>query len=468
MPPHSEWGTVAQKRVDAKTTHVTFPQLKYPSLRDDGMRDPIQWLAGKVMDDGAEGLWRIHDKLYDLTRFIKRHPGGEEWLELTKGTDITEAFESHHLNPATEKILTQYYIRDAKTPRNSPFTFKEDGFYKTLKRAAFEELKKIPKDASKSADRITDGLFISLLISSAVACWVENSAAANFWYAYASISLALLTVAGHNFIHRRTNWRMYLFNMSMWSYRDFRVSHVLSHHLYTNTLMDLEISSLEPFLFYNPRRDKPLHAKLGFITEIFCFPFVFLLSFTKRFVSIFRHQGFLRRHLRWHDAIGLLLPVWMWINSGAPLLHVISTWLYINCTGSLIFYSIAVNAAHHHPDAIKDGDQPMSETPDWGMHQVEALLDRKDVNANTFAVVTLFGDHALHHMFPTLDHALLKYLHPIFIDLCEKYQANYRVSTQFKMVLGQIKETMRTEFKTVEETHPNIRRRKADQSKLVQ
>lgn len=87
------------------------------------------------------------------------------------------------------------------------------------------------------------------------------------------------------------------------------------------------------------------------------------------------------------------------------------------------------------------------------MHQVEALLDRKDINGNVFAVMTLFGDHALHHMFPTLDHGLLKYLHPIFIDLCEKYQANYRVSTQFKMVLGQIKETMRTEFKIKKPVH---------------
>lgn len=80
----ASWSEEAQRRVKEKKTHVSFPQLKYPSLRDNGLRDPVHWLAGKVMDDGAEGLWRIHDKLYDLTSFIKRHPGGEEWLELTK------------------------------------------------------------------------------------------------------------------------------------------------------------------------------------------------------------------------------------------------------------------------------------------------------------------------------------------------------------------------------------------------
>ncbi|XP_047528788.1 cytochrome b5-related protein-like [Vanessa atalanta] len=449
-PKETDWVEGAHERASQKKTHVSFPQLKYPSLRDEGLRDPLQWLTGKALDDGAEGLWRIHDKLYDFTTFMKKHPGGAEWLELTKGTDITEAFESHHINPTTEKMLNKFYIRDAKTPRNSPFTFHEDGFYKSLKRAVHEELKKIPKEASATADRITDGLFATLLCSSSLACWFENYFIATFWYIIASVSLAMLTVTCHNFIHRRTNWRMYLFNMSMWSYRDFRVSHVISHHLYTNTLMDLEISSLEPFLFYNPREDKPLHARFGFITEYFFFPFLFLLTFTKRFLSIFLRKGFFKAHYRWHDAIGFLLPLCMWFTSGSAFLHVLYTWLWINCTGSLIFFLIAVNAAHHHPDALKDGDQPKSETPDWGEHQVEALLDRKDINGNTFAVMTLFGDHALHHMFPTLDHSILKYLHPIFIEFSEKYQTNYRASTQFQLVIGQIKETMRTEFKTVD------------------
>lgn len=36
------------------------------------------------MDDGAEGLWRVHDGIYDLTDFVERHPGGREWLEMTR------------------------------------------------------------------------------------------------------------------------------------------------------------------------------------------------------------------------------------------------------------------------------------------------------------------------------------------------------------------------------------------------
>lgn len=85
MPPNnSDYLEVAHQRAIEKKTHVSFPQLKYPSLREEGLRDPVQWLMGKAMDDGAEGLWRVHDKLYDLEEFVENHPGGAEWLELTK------------------------------------------------------------------------------------------------------------------------------------------------------------------------------------------------------------------------------------------------------------------------------------------------------------------------------------------------------------------------------------------------
>lgn len=44
----------------------------------------ISWLECKRSEDGAEGLWRIHDELYDLTDFVSVHPGGKSWLTITK------------------------------------------------------------------------------------------------------------------------------------------------------------------------------------------------------------------------------------------------------------------------------------------------------------------------------------------------------------------------------------------------
>lgn len=64
--------------------------------------------------------------------------------------------------------------------------------------------------------------------------------------------LTWTVLASHNFLHKRDNWRMYLFNLSIISYRECRIAHVLSHHLYTNSLHDLEISLYEPYLCWLP------------------------------------------------------------------------------------------------------------------------------------------------------------------------------------------------------------------------
>lgn len=46
-------------------------------------------------------------------------------------------------------------------------------------------------------------------------------------------------------------------------FRDFRISHALSHHLHTNTANDVEVSMMEPFLQYLPRTDKPMWAQMA-------------------------------------------------------------------------------------------------------------------------------------------------------------------------------------------------------------
>ena len=59
---------------------------------------------------------------------------GTFWLEATRGTDLTEAFETSHVNPSVVNVLRNYYVKNAEHPRNSPYTFKHNGFYNTLKR----------------------------------------------------------------------------------------------------------------------------------------------------------------------------------------------------------------------------------------------------------------------------------------------------------------------------------------------
>jgi len=71
----------------------TVPGLVYLPARESLSKTAAGFLEARRKIDGAEGLWRIGNKLYDLETFAKSHPGGYEWIQLTKGTDITELFE---------------------------------------------------------------------------------------------------------------------------------------------------------------------------------------------------------------------------------------------------------------------------------------------------------------------------------------------------------------------------------------
>lgn len=126
--------------------------------------------------------------------------------------DITEAFESHHLSPTPEKLLSQFFVRKASKPRNSPFTFEDDGFYRTLKRRIEEALKEVSESTSHSKI-ITDFLFISY-IALAVSTVVYKSFSLAI---LAGLALSCCAIASHNFFHQRDNFRMYYFDFSMMS-----------------------------------------------------------------------------------------------------------------------------------------------------------------------------------------------------------------------------------------------------------
>ncbi|XP_029336351.1 cytochrome b5 type B isoform X2 [Mus caroli] len=63
--------------------------------------------------NSAEETWMvIHGRVYDITRFLSEHPGGEEVLLEQAGADATESFEDVGHSPDAREMLKQYYIGD--------------------------------------------------------------------------------------------------------------------------------------------------------------------------------------------------------------------------------------------------------------------------------------------------------------------------------------------------------------------
>lgn len=108
-------------------------------------------------------------------------------------------------------MLTEYFIREAKVPRNCPFTFKEDGFYRVLKKEISEAIKTVPKQPVDRSKNITDLLFISYIALSLLAVYSTSYALGTA----AGLMLCLVSIAAHNFFHQKDNFRMYYFDFTM-------------------------------------------------------------------------------------------------------------------------------------------------------------------------------------------------------------------------------------------------------------
>ncbi|XP_018339766.1 PREDICTED: cytochrome b5-related protein-like isoform X1 [Trachymyrmex septentrionalis] len=417
----------------------TVPGLVYLPARDIPTKTAMGFINARKKVDGAEGLWRIENKLYDLENFVKSHPGGSEWLRITKGTDITELFEAHHITDKAEQLLPKFYVREAATPRSVPLTFLPNGFYRTFKRRAVEALKKVNfHKSSTTTNLITDSLVTATFALSLMAA---------FFHSYAILLLASLFLtwtanAAHNYFHMRDNFRMYYFDLSMLSSKNFRITHAMSHHMYPNTIWDYELYVVEPFVQWMPRKDKTyLMGMIGKIISPIVWMLMYIAEGIKRYYLVYTEYGV----FEFRDFMPFLLPISM--SLVAPkILIALKLWLIMLLISSTLFGLIGFNAAHHHPDIFHDGDIYRNDM-DWGLLELDAVRDRVDIDKSLFLIVTHYGSHTLHHLLPTVDHHYLPLCVPAFLKTCEEFNVSSDKWTQWKLLKGQFNQIMRTEVK---------------------
>lgn len=72
-------------------------------------------------------------------------------------------------------------------------------------------------------------------------------------------------------------------------------------------------------------------------------------------------------------------------------------------------------------------------------------MDRKEITGSHFLVLTNFGDHCLHHLFPTLDHGVLELLYPKFTEVMDQFDINLRMASQWDTIKGGFQQLVRTQ-----------------------
>lgn len=144
----------------------------------------------------------------------------------------------------------------------------------------------------------------------------------------------------------------------------------------------------------------------------------------------------------------------MFLITSAPLMQVLKFWVLILLAGSFIFSLIGLNAAHHHPEIVHEGDA-VNPNLDWGIFQLDTVMDRRDVKGSEFLVLTHFGEHALHHLFPTLDHAILPQLHDVFFETIKEFEIEMRDCSWFDHIIGQHQQLAREKVNPVHRSRKN-------------
>jgi hypothetical protein len=116
-------------------------------------------------------LWYIHGKAYDLVPWTQQHPGGAAILNMVKGLNSTELFETYHFRkkPPPElmakyevKIDPSTYTAEEKSKLlDERFYFEEDGFYADVK-------KRVQKHFQEKRNLSQSHIVLSMLASSAI------------------------------------------------------------------------------------------------------------------------------------------------------------------------------------------------------------------------------------------------------------------------------------------------------------
>lgn len=182
-------------------------------------------------------LWICDNKVYNLTEFAHLHPGGSSWIEMTKGQDISVLFKTHHLDEEkARKVLSEYYVGEAKVKHEPRFDFEETGHYAEIRKRI------LSKFSVKELHDRTETDKICLIY---VLCWFTLVSLASYFHSYIlSIVCGLLMLGLHGIGHLYTHCKdeksllRHTYLLVGFSSREQKIMHALSHHPYANTALD--------------------------------------------------------------------------------------------------------------------------------------------------------------------------------------------------------------------------------------
>lgn len=219
-----------------------------------------------------------------------------------------------------------------------------------------------------------------------------------------------------------------------------------SHHMYPNTYTDFEVSIYEPYYKWIPTQTKSWFYK---IFAVLLSPVLYFTYFHNMWR--YRIQGYIwakESRSQWDELIALTLPAAMILFGRETVTlsllgEMYVRWGYIVWPGQFLFGCVFFNRGHHGTDLVHQNDEVKSF--DFGEFQISTTRDRTGANLNTFTSLAYFGDQVLHHLFPTVDAAILPQLKETLAKTCKEFDVELHDE---KSILGATADQFRQLYRT--------------------
>ena len=200
-------------RVNARTNRLVviadpLPGREYIEGRDVPSKiNPGGWAQVKRqadlpdLDENAK-LWRVHGAFYDLTSYVDLHPGGQVFLQATRGMDVTEAFEAHHIRSVADSVLSRYKVPSPwPTIRMNPLRHQFIGPWREIKQRVRAYLEKIGNPTGQTPDKI--GILHSwIVLQFLLAAYLAAKRRSNALAMLAGFLLISVWGVGHCHMHK--------------------------------------------------------------------------------------------------------------------------------------------------------------------------------------------------------------------------------------------------------------------------
>jgi linoleoyl-CoA desaturase len=399
--------------------------------------------------------------VYDITEFLRFHPGGKSILVPALGTDITDTLESFHEQYVSRLLRSgehrrQYGIRLVGKLACAPTGMKNRiGLYEyqsrreyqrpdqmgiELRKEVFAYLRKAGLPLKKPRANCLFllvffyvlygvGLYMAFIQGSALWCLLLGPIA-TFMAVNVSHTIMHGGFSDSKIINMlgRTFW-----DAGGYSARGWDVEHQ-SHHQAPHTTIDAQTAGGSVIRFFEHQEYKWFHRY-----QMFYIWLVFILYSPNSWVihsynTLFKYECVPLTDKVIHvvaKALVFVLP----ITLSFYLLDAGTAFRNLFLFAVSMSYSTLFLLFIQHEDSYL----PEDEAEPWSVRQVATSATWYTSNFVLEWLLGYFNYHTEHHLFPGLDPALYPKIQPIVRSVCERYGVAYKHVSYFELVRSQLR-----------------------------